>query len=167
MLKKLEFYYNEDNEKIDISDEKIYWDTIENVFRHKFDCKDCGKHLGCHCFGHLYSIIEAIECGYQCNKCFILDTWNDEEEYAIDVAEDVDKLHPEQGDFKKRVEIMQYLRNQDGNFETTEISEKCEEIADMIYGELLKELKSLPDDDFKFIGYNGDYDSYDGYSCEL
>ena len=69
MLKKLEYYYNEDGEKIDITDEKIYWDTQKNQFRHKFKCGDCGKSLGCYCFGHLDGIIEAVEYGYRCNKC--------------------------------------------------------------------------------------------------
>jgi len=88
MLKKIEYYYDsDDHEKIDISDMKIYWDTIERVFRHKFDCEYCGKPLSCYCFRHLNYTMEAIEYGYKCNKCHILATWNDEEEYAIDVAE--------------------------------------------------------------------------------
>jgi len=44
MLKKLDFYYDkEDHEQIDISDEKIYWDTQKNQFRHKFECCESGK----------------------------------------------------------------------------------------------------------------------------
>jgi hypothetical protein len=64
--------------------------------------------------------------------------------------------------------MMQYLNNQDGNFENSDISKKCEEIADMIYEELHKELKSLPDEEFNGIGYGtDDYDEDSGYSCEI
>lgn len=166
MLKKIEYHYDDYGEQIDIADLKIYWDTNENVFRHKFYCTDCRKELHCHCFRYLHNIIETIESGYQCNKCFVLNTWNDEDEFALDVAKCVDKLHP--SNFKNRVEIMQYLNAQDGNFENSEISEKCEEIANMIYEELFNELKSISDEDFKHISYEYE-DWYDdgGYSCEI
>jgi hypothetical protein len=168
MLKKIEHYYDDEGEQIDISDLKIYWNTVENVFLHKFNCGDCGKPLGCSCFRYLNDAIEAIEYGYQCNKCFILDTWNDEEEYAIEVAEAVDKRRPDPGDFKDRVKLMQCLNNQDGNFEDTEISQKCEDVAEMIYRELSNELKALPDEEFKYVMYSCDNcDCYSGYECEV
>ena len=59
MLKKLEYYYNEDGEKIDITDEKIYWDTQKNQFRHKFKCGDCKKDLGCMCYDTLESALKG------------------------------------------------------------------------------------------------------------
>lgn len=76
MLKKLDFYYDEDNEKTDISDENIYWDTVKNQFRHKFDCDDCGKFIGCFCFNELSTAISQISNGMTCDNCSI--------KYAVD-----------------------------------------------------------------------------------
>ena len=71
MLKKLEYYYNEDGEKIDITDEKIYWDTLKNQFRHKFKCGDCGKDLGCRCYDTLESALKGVEEDLVCEECGI------------------------------------------------------------------------------------------------
>jgi len=70
MLKKLEFYYDEDHEKIDISDEKIYWDTQKNQFRHKFNCDECDKPLGCMCYDMLSSAIAGVNDGMLCDDCW-------------------------------------------------------------------------------------------------
>ena len=72
MLKKLEFYYDvDDHEKINISDEKIYWDTQKKQFRHKFKCRDCGKGLGCRCYDTLESALREVNDGLVCEKCGI------------------------------------------------------------------------------------------------
>ncbi len=72
MLKKIEYYYDkEDHEKIDIEDEKIYWDTQKNQFRHKSKCGDCGKDLGCRCYDTLKSALKGIDDGLVCDKCGI------------------------------------------------------------------------------------------------
>jgi len=69
MLKKLEYYYNEDGEKIDITDEKIYWDTQKNQFRHKFECFECGKPVNCMCYDELEETLMCIEEGMICTNC--------------------------------------------------------------------------------------------------
>lgn len=70
MLKKLEFYYDK-GEKVDIEDEKIYWDTIRNQFRHKFNCCDCGKPLDCMCYDSLWSTRTEVDEGMICEECGI------------------------------------------------------------------------------------------------
>lgn len=70
MLKKIEFYWRE-GEQIDISDEKIYWDTLKNQFRHKFKCADCGEDLGCRCYDTLESALQGVDDGLVCEKCGI------------------------------------------------------------------------------------------------
>lgn len=70
MLKKIEYYYDRENhEKIDIEDEKIYWDTNMNQFRHKFECCECGKPMGCRCYDELYEARVGVEEGIICGNC--------------------------------------------------------------------------------------------------
>lgn len=68
MLKKIKFYYD-GGEKIYIEDEKIYWDTIRNQFRHKFNCCECGKPLDCMCYNTLFSARVGVEEGFICVEC--------------------------------------------------------------------------------------------------
>ncbi len=77
MIKKLEFYYTEDGEQINIEDEKIYWDTIKNQFRHKFNCCECGKPLECMCYVSLTSALSGVDDGLVCPDCGESDALNE------------------------------------------------------------------------------------------
>lgn len=85
MLKKIEYYYDEDHEKMDISDEKIYWDTQKNQFRVKFYCNECGKFIECRCFDSLFIARNQIESGMICYECGFLRCTEDM--FAIDVIQ--------------------------------------------------------------------------------
>lgn len=95
MLKKLEFYYDE-GEKVDIEDEKIYWDTIRNQFRHKFNCCDCGKPLDCMCYDSLTSALTGVNDGLVCDDCGI--------KYAIEEMSVDDLLYELDDERKKKVD---------------------------------------------------------------
>lgn len=102
MLKKLESYYDEDHEQIDISDEKIYWDTQKNQFRHKFECEDCGKFISCFCFDELHSALSQIHEGMTCEECSI--------KYAVHdmtIDELLGEMDTERG--SKAIEFMESL----------------------------------------------------------
>ena len=71
MLQKIKEFYDEDGELTDIEDEKIYWDTNKNVFRHRFICCDCGKVVMCMCYESLDSAIRDVEVGYDCEACSV------------------------------------------------------------------------------------------------
>lgn len=86
MLKKLDYYYDEYHDKIYISNDKIYWDTVKNQFRHKFECGDCGEPLGCYCFDELAVAIYQVGEGITCENCCI--------SYIVDVMS-IDELMSE------------------------------------------------------------------------
>ena len=69
MLKKIECYWNEDGEKVDITDDKIYWDGKE--FRHKFNCCKCDTLIGCRCYDTLESALKGVEEEIVCDTCGI------------------------------------------------------------------------------------------------
>lgn len=71
MLQKIVSYHDEDGELINIEDEKIYWDTNKNQFRHKFNCCDCGKPLDCMCYDSLSSAKSGVDDGLICEDCGI------------------------------------------------------------------------------------------------
>ena len=77
MLKRIEFYYNEDHGKVNIEDDKIYWDTHKNQFRHLFKCCDCGKELQCMCYDSLESALRGVDDGLTCEECGIVYILND------------------------------------------------------------------------------------------
>jgi hypothetical protein len=68
MLKKITLIFEEHVPR-DISQLKIYFDTINHNYRRKFYCCECGKFMQCRCFEYLaHAMIQAEE-GMICDEC--------------------------------------------------------------------------------------------------
>ena len=83
MLQKIINVYTEEHEILNLEDEKIYWDTKKNQFRHKFNCCECQKPLECMCYNELWGAVGSVNDGFICDECGI--------KYALDETE-VDDL---------------------------------------------------------------------------
>jgi hypothetical protein len=89
VLKKLTHYYNEDGDPVNITDEKIYWDTKNNQFRHKFECCECKNPMGCRCYETLLQALNGVEEGIICEECGISEALNNVSPFDLmDVLDD-------------------------------------------------------------------------------
>jgi len=61
-----------EKEYLDISDEKIYYDSISGQYKHKFVC-GCGKEIGCFCFDSIDDAVSGTDIGMTCEDCSISD----------------------------------------------------------------------------------------------
>lgn len=163
-------YYTEDGEPVNIEDEKIYWDTQKNQFRHKFECCECKEPLGCRCYDTLLSALTGVEEGIICESCgmsealgnlFISDILDIFDEHRIkQVNEYLATLITEE-DIKKYMEDAEVTRL-DGidNMEIIEGTEKEDILREFVISLMTKEEKM---DEF--------YEGCDGYaegeSCNI
>ena len=57
----------------DITEHKIYYDSVEGNFRRKLQC-ECGTDLGCFCFGSLEGALESVDGDVAiCPRCWLKD----------------------------------------------------------------------------------------------
>ena len=137
MLKKIKFYWNDDGEKVNISNLKIYWDTIKKQFRRKFCCAECEKFINCYCYDDLYSVLSDIKDGMLCDDCSI-DLAFDE----LSIFDIVDML-----DDERFIEVQIYEKTLVTKEEIKQYLEDCEiynvknieDIKDLDYYEIISE----------------------------
>ena len=170
MLKKIDYYYDEDGERIDIEDEKIYWDTNMNQFRHKFTCCECGKPIGCRCYEELGNALTGIEEGIICDACGVALALED-----VDVSDLMDCLDEDRNkqvqDFVESLltekEIDDFIV-ENGN-KNIDWDEKLEIVGDAGKDSKLKEfVVGLMTDEEKFENYDESCCEYPkGDACEI
>lgn len=174
MIKKLDYFYNEFHEKIDISEKGIYWDTILNVFRHKFICSKCGQPLDCRCFSTIKSVIIEIRKGLICKDCGIKECL--EETNPFDLIDWFDRDRENQArnyllSIISKNAIFEYTEGEEINFDEltwfdlTEIVsyDNCE-----IYDNFKEFVISLMTEEEKEVEFYENCESYiEGYICEI
>jgi len=169
MLKKLTEYYNEDGEKIDITDEKIYWDAQNNQFRHKFKCFECNKPLGCMCYDTLLSALTDVEDGLICEDCGISNALNEASAndliYKFD-EERMKKVYSFVDSLMRETRIKAYT--EETGIEKLEWSDKLEIISDGDEEKLKDFIISLMTDAEKMDEWYNTCDVYsEGESCNI
>ena len=170
MLKKLTHYYNEDGEPVNIEDDKIYWDTQKNQFRHKFLCSDCKTSLECRCYDELLEALIGVEDGLVCRECGISEALNE-----LSISDLMDELNSERlekvNEFMIGLLTQEELKNiargvirenLDGNeiFEIIDESDRSDELRDYI-------ISLLTDDEKNDIYYNSLDNWANGEACNI
>jgi hypothetical protein len=172
MLKKIEFYYDEDHEIIDIEDEKIYWDTNLKQFRHKFNCCECNIPMGCRCYDELHSALNGVEDGIICDSCGISQALNDASPFDLmDILdrERIQKVDTFIQTIVTKEKILKYTEGEDLNFDKLGFGDIQEIIGwDDEYDKLKDFIVNLMTEDEK---RNEFYETCDGYlegeSCNI
>ncbi len=97
----------------DITEHKIYYDSVEGNFRRKLQC-GCGADLACFCFGSLEGALESVDCDLViCDRCYLKEMDGQDADYMQSIMGDLcpGKTVDQMNDFEVE-RVMRFAREQ-------------------------------------------------------
>ena len=97
----------------DITEHKIYYDSVEGNFRRKLQC-ECGADLACFCFGSLEGALRSVDCDLViCDRCYLKEMDGQDADYMQSIMGDLcpGKTVDQMNDFEVE-RVMGFAREQ-------------------------------------------------------